>query len=280
MSETWVIKDTAPVDENDYELAKTSIAFRSAGQEFTAFEVPTDGVAIWLHYYISENLVKEVASFEPGLGESAFYWTIDDAYKTVVFDTAPTGDLLAWLQKNADKQVVDYLTNDADLKAVADAIREKGGTSAPLTYPDGFVSAIGAINSANYRRFEGTIESTVTGSGAEVLLVEDEIIGQVSGLDSLLVRLSTDASEEDAYTLVSCVATNLTHVIAETNTQFMHRIGATAGASADRGAIQRITVNANLAVGQLRIVGNQLRWVVNSTNYAARPCNYVVEVMW
>lgn len=43
--------------------------------------------------------------------------------------------------------MADYLTNDADLQAVADAIRAKGGTSAPLTYPDGFVSAIGAIKS-------------------------------------------------------------------------------------------------------------------------------------
>lgn len=35
-----------------------------------------------------------------------------------------------------------YRTNDADLKKVADAIRAKGGTSADLTYPNGFVTAI------------------------------------------------------------------------------------------------------------------------------------------
>lgn len=40
---------------------------------------------------------------------------------------------------------MDYLTNDTDLKKVADAIRAKGGTSAPLDYPSGFVSAIQAI---------------------------------------------------------------------------------------------------------------------------------------
>ena len=44
--------------------------------------------------------------------------------------------------------MAEYLTNDTDLQAVADAIRDKGGTSVPLTYPDGFVSAIGAIKSA------------------------------------------------------------------------------------------------------------------------------------
>ena len=40
---------------------------------------------------------------------------------------------------------MDYLTNDTDIKKVADAIRAKGGTSAPLDYPSGFVSAIQAI---------------------------------------------------------------------------------------------------------------------------------------
>lgn len=38
-----------------------------------------------------------------------------------------------------------YRTNDTDLKKVADAIRSKGGTSADLTYPNGFVTAIGNI---------------------------------------------------------------------------------------------------------------------------------------
>ena len=41
--------------------------------------------------------------------------------------------------------MAEYLTNNTDLKKVADAIREKGGTSAALQYPDGFVAAIGEI---------------------------------------------------------------------------------------------------------------------------------------
>ena len=39
----------------------------------------------------------------------------------------------------------EYLTNDIELTSVADAIRAKGGTSDPLVYPDGFVTAIGRI---------------------------------------------------------------------------------------------------------------------------------------
>ena len=41
----------------------------------------------------------------------------------------------------------EYITTEVDIKKVANSIRTKGGTSAPLVYPDGFVSAIQAIPS-------------------------------------------------------------------------------------------------------------------------------------
>ena len=41
--------------------------------------------------------------------------------------------------------MAEYLTNTTDLTKVASAIREKGGTSDLLVYPDGFVTAIGNI---------------------------------------------------------------------------------------------------------------------------------------
>lgn len=41
--------------------------------------------------------------------------------------------------------MADYLVTDTELTAVADAIREKGDTSAALEWPDGYVSAIGNI---------------------------------------------------------------------------------------------------------------------------------------
>lgn len=41
--------------------------------------------------------------------------------------------------------MTEYLTNTTDLTKVASAIRAKGGTSDPLVYPDGFVTAIGNI---------------------------------------------------------------------------------------------------------------------------------------
>lgn len=67
--------------------------------------------------------------------------------------------------------MANYLTTDTDLEAVADAIRAKGGTSADLVFPSGFVDAIDAIESGgggNYvasdwldmEKPEGRIESS------------------------------------------------------------------------------------------------------------------------
>lgn len=207
-------------------------------------------------------------------------------------------------------KAIDSGVLDANLTTVAQAIREKGGTTQPLAFPAGFKSAIEAIETGitpegsltitengtydvtgkaqavvsvpvpNYRRWTGAITSTINGVGTFALLVEDEIIGQVAGLDSLLVRVTTDFSGNDAYTLLSAIGANVVDVVGANVYQYIHRIGETAGEFSDRNTIQRITVETNLAVGQLLIVGNQLKWVVNSVNYAARPCNYVVEMMW
>lgn len=59
--------------------------------------------------------------------------------------------------------MADYLTTDTELTSIADAIRTKGGTSASLAYPAGFISAINAIKSGlEYE--EGTYTATATKS--------------------------------------------------------------------------------------------------------------------
>lgn len=42
--------------------------------------------------------------------------------------------------------MANYLVTDTDLQSIANAIRTKGGTSGSLTFPDGFVDAIGDIS--------------------------------------------------------------------------------------------------------------------------------------
>ena len=163
--ETWVIKDTAPVDENSYELAKTNISFASGGANFVAFEVATDGVVIWLKYYPTANTVFEPGSFEPGMGEDRFSWR-NNAYKTITFDTHPTGALLTWLQANATRQVVEYLTTETDLIKVANAIRAKSGTTAKLSFPDGFALAISNISTVA----PGSNYGLITYNGSELTI--------------------------------------------------------------------------------------------------------------
>ena len=58
--------------------------------------------------------------------------------------------------------MAEYLTNTTDLTKVASAIREKGGTSASLVYPDGFVTAIQAIQTGTELQIIATVTSGAT----------------------------------------------------------------------------------------------------------------------
>ena len=58
--------------------------------------------------------------------------------------------------------MAEYLTNTTDLTKVASAIREKGGTSDPLVYPDGFVTAIQDIQTGTELQIIVTVASGAT----------------------------------------------------------------------------------------------------------------------
>lgn len=69
--------------------------------------------------------------------------------------------------------MAEYLVNETDLTAVADAIRTKGGTSEALAFPGGFVEAVGAIKSG--------------GGGAEVI----EENGSIIGMQQFVIKSDT-----------------------------------------------------------------------------------------
>ena len=58
--------------------------------------------------------------------------------------------------------MAEYLTNDIELTSVADAIRGKGGTSDPLTYPDGFANAVRAIQTGIVPQLVVTVSAGAT----------------------------------------------------------------------------------------------------------------------
>ena len=71
--------------------------------------------------------------------------------------------------------MAEYLTNNTDLKKVADAIRAKGGTSAALAYPDEYVSAINAITTGIELKI---VVSVTTGATVTATKGRDRYVGQ------------------------------------------------------------------------------------------------------
>ena len=135
MAETWVIKSDATGV-----FATTQISFTSNGQKFTSIGADYDAGSFVILRYDD----GEVAGYDTAVGDLVYEF-YNDAYRKLTFDTPPTGDLLTWLQANATRQVVEYLTTETDLIKVANAIRAKSGTTAKLSFPDGFVQAINSI---------------------------------------------------------------------------------------------------------------------------------------
>ena len=159
MAETWVIKSDATGA-----FATTQISFTSNGQKFTSIGAEYDaGSYIILRY---DN--SEVAGYDTAT--SGVYEFYNDADRTITFDTHPTGALLTWLQTNAtlqeDTTVVEYLTTNIDLKKVANAIRAKSGTTAKLSFPDGFALAISNISTVA----PGSNYGLITYNGSELTI--------------------------------------------------------------------------------------------------------------
>lgn len=91
-------------------------------------------------------------------------------------------------------KLVDSAQLDADLASVANAIRAKGGTSAQLAFPNGFISAVEAIPTAQWT------EQTVSTAGAVTQALDPYVIYHFTGaLTALTITLNTPASGQIAH---------------------------------------------------------------------------------
>lgn len=109
--ETWVLNETI----NATDGLNTAISFSSNNQSFDTF---------YTHYsplkeeYVIDYILNSIHYNAYNNG-----WT-NEAYRTITFETAPTGDLLTWLQANGTKQggggtVTPDITVNADSWIVA-----------------------------------------------------------------------------------------------------------------------------------------------------------------
>ena len=97
--ETWILNATISMPAEDVEW---NIKFTSNNEQFTKIKVSTKGNV----YY---NEIK-AGMTGPTAGDIESIPMLL-SYRTVTFETAPTGELLAWLQENATKQ------EQSDIKA-------------------------------------------------------------------------------------------------------------------------------------------------------------------
>jgi hypothetical protein len=67
-----------------------------------------------------------------------------------------------------------YLTSDIDLTSVANAIRTKGGTSASLVYPAGYISAINALPTGALQSYKSAV---FTSPGSATLTPDSGYVG-------------------------------------------------------------------------------------------------------
>ncbi len=74
--------------------------------------------------------------------------------------------------------MADYIVTSGELTSVANAIREKNGTSSSLSWPNGFVSGIGSGGggSSDFSTANVTINATIENSGGGLKVYSVELI--------------------------------------------------------------------------------------------------------
>lgn len=87
--ETWLLNDTLVLGAKSWEY---NINFTSNGNSYSKF-----------NYYFLNPLESYLRYDTTNVYDTNTLWT-NEAYRTVTFETAPTGDLLTWLQANGVKQ--------------------------------------------------------------------------------------------------------------------------------------------------------------------------------
>ena len=160
--------------------------------------------------------------------------------------------------------MTEYLTFDTDLTAVANAIRTKGGTSDLFVYPDGFVTAIQAIQTGTELKIIATVESgaTVTATKGSLSISGTSINGTCTlmvpeaGAWSIKATFNGQTSDTQSISFVDSYAVSLYFVNSTLNNNEWSTIKSVsdAGQGANYWSIgDRKAITLNDKVGHLTL---------------------------
>lgn len=176
--------------------------------------------------------------------------------------------------------------NDA-MTALMDSIRAKSGVTGKL----GIVAAKQAVDSITtgggvedlpYRRYTGQITETIKGAGVYAVLAKNNELAEHRNDEDLMVLVTFDIASTPN-TVVRCLGFNsIERWMFNTTSQYQYILRCDAsGARSVNNITVPVNTNAPTSVGCIQITADgELLCYANSANYAIRPCNYEVEVMW
>ena len=144
-----------------------------------------------------------------------------------------------------------------------------------------YVNGNKLTGTSRHKEYTGNIVSTVIGTGAYAVLVQDELLANIRNEELLFVRVDFDI-QPTAYTVLKSWGANSTRlVIPNVNYQVVARYDADVAYITQYNKVP-VNTNTPTGVGCLEIAENgELRCYSNSsTNYAIRPCTYKVVVEW
>lgn len=96
--ETWVLNYQIEPGSQSYNF--TEISFTSNNQNFDRLYYNRKAFDVGALFYFLSGTEKQVYSFN----DYSDIWIDGEEYRTITFETAPTGDLLTWLEANGTKQ--------------------------------------------------------------------------------------------------------------------------------------------------------------------------------
>lgn len=156
----------------------------------------------------------------------------------------------------------EYLTNDTDLKSVADAIRAKSGSTAELSFPDGFVNAINGIQSDRFRQWTYVSDGQNTENPLYLVLGDAWLKEHRTDENLVIVLMPKFASQpgDNLRSVLFSVATNRGYAKVGTNTDpscgLLCRYTTDTGAALTYYPTRTLGSLSGAEIGEMRILPN------------------------